>query len=212
MMGLRDGKLDLKEWDEKELRKRAVTVPVNMHVEGKQKILDFAAAEKLLRSARIISLENCGCRTKMKKCDAPLDVCLCLDKYARDSIKRGDGRAVSVEQALDALRRSNEAGLVHLAFTNKGDERPLIICSCCSCCCHALLSLLRFNIPAVAESEHVAFQDEEKCDGCGICVGRCQFGARRLVDRELVFDGAKCFGCGLCVAACPREAISLVDR
>lgn len=209
--------MDENEWNEKELRKHtedmvAVTVPVNIHIEGKQKILDLMVAEKLLTSARVISLGNCDCRTKMKKCDAPLDVCLCLDKYAEDLIKSGDARAVSVEQALDALRRSHEAGLVHLAFTNKGDERPFAICSCCSCCCHALSSLLRFNIPAVAESEHVAFQDEERCADCGICVGRCQFDARRLVDGKLVFNGAKCFGCGLCVTACPTEAISLIER
>jgi ferredoxin len=209
--------LDENEWNEKELRKYtedmvAVTVPVNIHIEGKQKILDFAVAEKLLISARVISLGNCDCRTKMKKCDAQLDVCPCLDKYAEDLIKSGDGRAVSAEQALDALRSSHEAGLVHMAFTNKGDEQPFVICSCCSCCCHALSSLLRFNIPAVAESEHVAFQDVKKCDNCGICVERCQFSARRLVDGRLVFDGTKCFGCGLCVTACLSEAISLVER
>lgn len=214
---MRDGKLVEKEWDEKELRKSAedmvaVTVPVNQRIEGKQKILDFAAVEKLLRCARIISLGNCGCRTEMKKCDAPLDVCICMGKKAEDLIKSGDGRAVSVEQALDALRRSHEAGLVHLAFTNRGDEQPFIVCSCCSCCCQALSSLLRFNIPSIAESEHVAFQDAEKCDDCGVCVERCQFRARRTVDGKLVFDREKCFGCGLCVTTCPNEATSLVER
>lgn len=214
---LRDGKLGEKGWDEEELRKNAkdmvaVTVPVNQRIEGNQKILDFAVAEKLLRSARIISLADCGCRTEMKKCDAPLDVCICMDKKAEDLIKNGDGKAVSAEQALDALRRSHEAGLVHLAFTNRGDERPFIICSCCSCCCQTLSSLLRYNIPAVAESSHVAFQDSEKCDDCGVCVERCQFSARRLIDGKLTFDKDKCFGCGLCVTTCPNEAISLVER
>ena len=207
-----------KEWDEKELRKYAedmiaVTVPVNQRVEGKQKVLDFAAVEKLLRAAHVISLGNCGCRTRMKKCDAPLDVCLCMDKDAEGMIKNGDARAVSVGEALDVLRRSHEAGLVHLAFTNRGDVKPWVICSCCSCCCHALSSIVRFNIPeAVTESERVAFQDVEKCNDCGVCVGRCQFRARRMVDEKLVFDRARCFGCGLCVTVCPTEAISLVER
>jgi ferredoxin len=135
-----------------------------------------------------------------------------MDKEAETTIKSGGARVVSVEDALEALKRSHEAGLVHLAFTNKGDERPFIICSCCSCCCHALSSLLRYNIPAVTESEHIAFQDMGKCDGCGICVERCQFGARRLVGSKLVLDRAKCFGCGLCVTKCPNDAISLVER
>lgn len=212
-----DAKLSGNEWDEKELRKYAedmvaVTVPVNMRIEGKQKILDLTVAEKLLTSAHVISLGNCDCRERLKKCDAPLDVCLRMGKEAEATIKSGEAKGVSVEEALEALKRSHEAGLVHLAFTNKGDEQPFVICSCCSCCCHALSSLLRFNIPAVVESEHVACQDAEKCGNCGICVGRCQFGARRLVDGKLAFNRAKCFGCGLCATTCPNKAISLVER
>jgi ferredoxin len=206
------------DWTEKELREKAedmiaVTVPVNMRIEGKQKILDLAAAEKLLRTAHVISLRNCGCRERLRKCNAPLDVCLFMDKEAEEAIKNGNSRAISVEEALDVLKRSHEAGLVHLAFTNRGDAKPWVICSCCSCCCHALSSIVRFNIPeAVTESEHVAFQDVEKCNDCGICVERCQFRARRMVDGKLVFDRAKCFGCGLCVTVCPTEAISFVER
>jgi len=203
------------DWSEKELREKAeamvaVTVPVNLRIEGKQRILDLAAAEKLLRSARVISLGNCGCRTRMKRCDAPLDVCLCMDKEAEDLISNGDAKGISVGEALDVLRRSHEVGLVHLTFTNRGDLKPWVICSCCSCCCHALSSIVRFNIPeAVTESGRVASQDKEKCNDCGICVDRCQFHARRMVDGKLMFERAKCFGCGLCVTACPTEAISL---
>jgi len=205
------------DWTEKELRGKAedmtaVTVPVNLRIEGKQKILDLAAAEKLLRSAHIVSLGSCGCRKRMNKCDAPLDVCLCMDKKAEEIIKSGEARAVSVEQALNALKRSHEAGLVHLSFIDKGEKQPFILCSCCSCCCHALSSLLRFNIPAVVESEHVAFQDTEKCRDCGICVERCQFQARRLDEGKLIFDKDRCFGCGLCITTCPNDAIHFTKR
>lgn len=206
------------DWNVKELREKAddmlaVTVPVNVRIEGKQRILDLAAAEKVLRSAQIVSLGNCGCRTKLKRCNAPLDVCLCMDKEARELIKSGDAREISMHEALNVLKRSHGAGLVHLAFVNRGDEKPWVICSCCSCCCHALSSLVRFNIPeAVAESEHIASQDAEKCNDCGICVERCQFHARRMVDGKLCFEQPRCFGCGLCVSVCPTEAIALVDR
>lgn len=191
----------------------AVTVPVNVRIEGRQKVLDLAAAEKVLCSARVVSLGNCGCRPKMKRCNAPLDVCLCLDKEAENLIKNGEAKAISVDEALRVLKRSHEAGLVHLAFTNRSDVKPWVICSCCSCCCHALSSLVRFGIPeAVAESERIALQDAEKCNDCGICVERCQFHARRMVDGKLLFEKAKCFGCGLCVSMCPTNAISLVER
>jgi len=206
------------DWTEKELREHleemtAVTIPVNQRIEGKQRVLDLADAEKLLRRAHTISLANCGCREKLKKCNAPLDVCISLDKNAERLLKSGDAREVSVLQALNALKRSHEAGLVHLAFTVKGDKQPFIICSCCSCCCHALSSLVRFNIPnAVAMSERIAVQDMNKCSNCGTCVERCQFRARRIVDGKLMFDNDKCFGCGLCVTTCPAGAISFMKR
>ena len=191
----------------------AVTVPVNIRIEGKQKVLDLPTAENLLRKAKLISLGNCGCRTRMKKCNSPLDVCICLDKEAEDQIKNGQAKKASVEQALDALKRSHDAGLVHLTFTTKGDKQPFIICSCCSCCCHALSALLRFNIPyAVNVSDRIAAQNMEDCTNCGTCAERCQFGVRRMVDGKLVFDKDKCFGCGLCVTTCPNEAISFVKR
>jgi NAD-dependent dihydropyrimidine dehydrogenase PreA subunit len=206
------------DWNKKELQQKAedmtaVTIPVNISIEGKQRILDLTAAEKILKSAHIISLGNCGCRTRMKKCTAPLDVCLCLDKQAETLIKNKDAKAISVGEAMNVLKRSHEADLVHLAFTNKGDAKPWVICSCCSCCCHALSSIVRFNIPqAVTESDHIAFQNMKKCKDCGICADRCQFHARQIIDGKLEFDRAKCFGCGLCVSTCPNEAISLVER
>jgi MinD superfamily P-loop ATPase len=50
------------------------------------------------------------------------------------------------------------------------------------------------------------------CDDCGICVERCAFQARGMVDSSLAFDSSKCFGCGLCVSKCPQRAISLITR
>jgi MinD superfamily P-loop ATPase len=60
----------------------------------------------------------------------------------------------------------------------------------------------------------VASVDYEKCNGCGICVQRCQFGALKFevsIDKANI-DRYKCFGCGLCETACPRKAISLLNR
>lgn len=116
----------------------AVTIPVNIRIEGKQKILDLTTVEELLRKAKLISLGNCRCREKLKHCDSPLDVCISLDKEAEDLIKKGRAKPATIQKAMDALKRSHKAGLVHLAFTEKGDAQPLIICSCCSCCCQAL--------------------------------------------------------------------------
>jgi len=189
-----------------------VTVPVNISIQGQQTILDLTSVEGILRNAEVITLEDCGCRAKWHKCEAPLDVCLSLDEEAREAMKRG-ARRISLAQAVVVLKRSHEAGLVHLAFTFKGKEKPEVICSCCSCCCHSLSALVRFGIPDhVVASEYIAENNNETCDNCGTCVKRCQFHARQLAEDKLVFDQANCFGCGICVTTCPTRSITLIKR
>jgi ferredoxin len=47
------------------------------------------------------------------------------------------------------------------------------------------------------------------CDGCGICLDRCQMEALRLDGGQVVADLNRCIGCGLCVSTCPTKALSL---
>ena len=129
------------DWSKKELEEdyvskmTATTVPVNIGLEGKQQILDLSEMKRILSEATIISLGVCGCRKDLGRCDSPLDVCLRLDKEAEVEVEKGLARKVSLREALDALRRSHNAGLVHLAYVFKGNDKPEVICSCCSCCC-----------------------------------------------------------------------------
>jgi ferredoxin len=205
------------DWTREELEKvktmKAVTIPVNMFFKGQEQILDLSEMEKILREAKAISLGECGCRKKYKKCNSPLDVCLSLDKQADEFVEKGLARKVNLTEALDALRRSHEAGLVHIAYTFERQEKPNVVCSCCSCCCQTMSALVRFGMPNVlATSNYVASVDAETCINCGKCVERCEFGARKMDDNKMVYDSAKCFGCGLCVTTCPTKSTILVKR
>jgi ferredoxin len=55
--------------------------------------------------------------------------------------------------------------------------------------------------------------DEDKCDGCGLCVPGCAEGALQIVDgkAKLVSD-VHCDGLGTCLGECPRGAITMVER
>ena len=55
--------------------------------------------------------------------------------------------------------------------------------------------------------------DEEKCDGCGLCVTACAESALAIVNGKarLVSD-VYCDGLGACLGECPQDAISISER
>lgn len=55
--------------------------------------------------------------------------------------------------------------------------------------------------------------DEEKCNGCGLCVPSCAEGAIQIIDgkAKLVKD-QYCDGLGACLGECPQDAISIIER
>jgi Pyruvate/2-oxoacid:ferredoxin oxidoreductase delta subunit len=55
--------------------------------------------------------------------------------------------------------------------------------------------------------------DEDKCDGCGLCVPDCAEGALQIIDgkAKLVSD-IYCDGLGACLGSCPQDAITMVER
>jgi NAD-dependent dihydropyrimidine dehydrogenase PreA subunit len=55
--------------------------------------------------------------------------------------------------------------------------------------------------------------DEDKCDGCGICVPSCAEGAIQIIDGKarLVAENL-CDGIGNCLEECPQDAITIEER
>jgi len=55
--------------------------------------------------------------------------------------------------------------------------------------------------------------DEEKCNGCGLCVPSCAEGAIQIIDGKarLIADNL-CDGLGACLGDCPLDAITVEER
>lgn len=194
---------------------KAVTIPVNAEIGVEHRVYDMSEMKEILLDADRISVHDCGCKTAYDNCDAPRDVCVGINKTADELIADGktNSKEITVEEAMKVLQRSHEAGLVHMAYSMEGDTKPGLICSCCACCCHTLGSLVRNRLHTqILTSKYIAIDDSEKCTDCGICVDRCAFQSRQMVDGRLAYDDTLCFGCGVCISTCPTNAISLVDR
>jgi len=55
--------------------------------------------------------------------------------------------------------------------------------------------------------------DEEKCDGCGLCVPSCAEGAIEIIDgKAKVVSDKFCDGLGACLGKCPNDALSIIER
>jgi NAD-dependent dihydropyrimidine dehydrogenase PreA subunit len=55
--------------------------------------------------------------------------------------------------------------------------------------------------------------DEEKCNGCGVCISGCHEGALKIIDgKAKLISDSYCDGLGACLPACPQNAIAIVER
>jgi NAD-dependent dihydropyrimidine dehydrogenase PreA subunit len=55
--------------------------------------------------------------------------------------------------------------------------------------------------------------DEEKCNGCGLCVPNCAEGAIKIIDgKAKLVSETYCDGLGACLGHCPMDAIHMEER
>lgn len=176
-------------------------------------ILPYETAINVLQNARSFSLRDCECRVAYKNCDKPLRTCLGLNEFSDELVERGVAENISFEEAKRVLHLANEHGLVHqVLYTDWLKGEVFDICSCCPCCCVYLRTLTRYGVKHhIAKSGLVAKVDSEKCNGCGICIERCIFNARKLKDGKSFVVKENCYGCGLCITTCPTGASKLVS-
>jgi Pyruvate/2-oxoacid:ferredoxin oxidoreductase delta subunit len=185
-------------------------IPVNETIEAKSQVLAYEDAVKMIEDATNIAVVDCTCRKSHRRCDAPVEVCLQINRGADYTERRGTGRKVDKEEAIAILGKAQDAGLVH-ATENKGGTLN-VICSCCRCCCE----MLRFasdprTRSIVAPSRFQAFVTEAECTSCGKCVEVCPVGAVSMGANDIAGVGDACLGCGLCAHHCPALAINLKE-
>ena len=196
-------------------------------------------SELVDRAKKSLCLVNvCTCRFGKtligEGCGRERNTCSTMGLPAEGAIKSGMGRRVSKEEFLDAKLKATQDGLVHMT-ENVLD--PMLVCSCCSCCCEVMGILKKFSHPAALNQNHFAAAvDEEKCNGCKICVKKCPMDAitmaapktravektktkkaaatkKKTPKKKAVIDLTRCVGCGVCVLQCDKvKAISLQER
>ena len=163
------------------------------------------------------AVANCICRQKTKrfgvKC-AKTDLeetCLMIDPdHARRYVDMGIGRFITREEVYDILERAQQDGLV---VQPENSQKPEAICVCCGDCCVFLKPIKAYPRPAeLFLTNYYVKLDPELCNGCEICVEKCQMDARAMVDGIAVVNLDRCIGCGNCVVLCSSNANSLQKK
>jgi ferredoxin/DNA-binding MarR family transcriptional regulator len=193
----------------------ARVIPIEQTLTPTMNVFPFEVASKYVRDNSPITVSMCYCRHEKrlldKGCKYPDEVCLQLGPFAEFVKERGFGREIDKTEALDILKKSAAAGLIHTSSNTR--ERIDFICNCCTCCCGILQGVYRFGDPVRSVSSNFeAATDMDSCSGCGECTDRCQMDAITVVDDKVKIDLGRCIGCGVCVYHCPMGAITLVSR
>ncbi|MBY8992078.1 MAG: 4Fe-4S binding protein [Candidatus Lokiarchaeota archaeon] len=196
-----------------------INIIVNEELEvPKEKILPAQKIRELIEKYDDIAVGNCYCRQHQEFLDNPCKMidlipsCMTLGKSARHTSNHGFSKLVSKEEALEILKKCEDAGLVHKAYHKYGNSsaEEVAICNCCNCCCMTARDCLIF--PVVNETNYLAEIDEDLCIGCGTCVDLCYNKAISLNDDDKAERIEEfCAGCGVCAYHCSENAISLVE-
>jgi Pyruvate/2-oxoacid:ferredoxin oxidoreductase delta subunit len=187
-------------------------IPVRESLSARQWVLPSGQVLDILRNARSVAVQNCGCRVHYSRCNNPLEVCFLLNDRSEHAVEKGLARQVSLSEARDILQKADEYGLIHLTLYQP-DHEIYALCNCCPCCCHDLqLMKVYHRRDLVVHSEYIAVTDKDSCTSCGKCIGRCIFDARTLIDGRMHYNSGLCLGCGLCVTVCPEHATAMQPR
>lgn len=184
-------------------------VPVSESVDARQQILAYEDVRSMIDEADLIAVTNCTCRLTAQKCDRPVEICMQLGKAGSYAVERGTGRQVDKPEALELLKKAEEAGLIHVTMNRSADTH--FICNCCNDCCMTFPMLISRQLKMCDPSRFVARVEASLCDSCGQCVERCYFGALTMEDESAgaIIEAETCMGCGLCQVVCPTGAIAL---
>ncbi len=128
-----------------------------------------------------------------------------------------DAQVLNKEEAIQFLKDTEKAGLVHNTAVGSS-ESSIFICNCCSCHCAALYPARLFHVKGVNNSNYAPKIDINLCTKCETCIRKCPSEAiyhkwpkeSDSSDEQILVREELCIGCGVCAANCPQNAIKMV--
>jgi ferredoxin len=190
------------------------TIPVGQSIEPNLEVLPYERAEELVKAHDTFGVAPCICRRRAELmdggCDAPEESCLMFGEWADYYARNGQGRYVDRDTVLDILDQADKANLV---LQPSNSREIAFLCTCCGCCCGVLSRLKQHPKPSeLVATPFIATAEPDTCNGCEVCLDRCQMDALTIEDDRVVLNSDRCIGCGLCASTCPTGSLMLVRK
>jgi len=188
--------------------------PIQEHISAEMTLFPYHKVEEDIKSARVIAVANCVCRTEARLlghgCDKPLETCLSFGAAAEYYINSGLGREITADEAIAILKSADASGLVHAGINARHLSN---ICNCCPCCCASMKGIVEkgHDKEKYLNALFEPLIDGDCCVVCEECVDRCPVGAIHMAGAA-VADRDACIGCGLCASGCDAGAITMILR
>ncbi|MFX1388034.1 MAG: 4Fe-4S dicluster domain-containing protein [Promethearchaeota archaeon] len=198
-------------------------IEIDQSFDVQQKILSYELVEELINKNEFFISVPCQCRLIGELSGEPCKVaspelgCFATGLIAERAIKAGVP-GMTKEEAIDFLKKTEKAGLVHSCVPDSSLESSLFICNCCSCHCGFLISAKEHKKVGTTKSNYQPRIDHEICTKCDLCLKKCPMGIifhrwpneEDNSDEYMYINEEFCIGCGICAANCPNNAIKLV--
>lgn len=192
----------------------AQRVEINAVVPDQREVLPMDMVSEMIKKENLIVVSDCYCRSTKKllnqDCGHPLETCFYFNELALLKLETGYARRVDFDEAMQILRSSEKAGLVHNVSNAEGKIQTL--CNCCACSCGVMRTVVRGQTNAGAPSRFHSVLVLEKCTLCGECVKVCPVKVFAIHDNTIEYKAGKCIGCGLCVSVCQPQAVYMKLR
>ena len=191
-------------------------IKVDESVDAKSQVLPYELVEDMINHNDFFAVLPCQCRMigeiNGEPCKvAPVEMgCFITGRGAEAAGRFGWGKTLNKEEAIEYLKKTEKAGLVHCTSNSKGGEHLAFICNCCSCHCGALKQTKDHRFKTVTPSNYRPKIDSELCVECETCMKKCPMEAiSHPEEGKMVIDLELCIGCGVCAANCRKEALKL---
>jgi ferredoxin len=179
--------------------------------------------KEILKTRKVISLNQCPCRLRYPELGQNKNVCISGNRVAEMAIRRELGREITWEEAFEHIQEVGKKEPFCQTAKHCMDMEDMgdIFCNCnplsCSILRHTFVTGGKYKIwDCFHKSRFRAVIDPKKCINCGLCKNkRCIFKAihfkylRDAGKEGFYVDENLCMGCGCCAETCPTGALTM---